>query len=327
MLADILTLIGGVVLAWFGGEWFVRGSVNLATWARWPAAVVGATVAAFGTSSPELMVGINSAVEKVPQLSFGDVMGSNVVNVGLVLGIALCTARMEVARGVVRRDLTVVLLLPVLAGVLLWDGLFSRFDAAILLLLFVGWLVQLVRSARAFSAEQKAVPISEGPEESLRRSLGHTLIGLLLLFAASYLVVRGGKGIALALGWSEFVVGAVVVAVATSTPELATTLVARMRGHDDVSLGNILGSNIFNTAFIVGVVAMIRPFHMQVQEVMPSLIMGCATALLLLPTRSRLLGRRRGWILLGLYAIFVVWTLLHPGAAPAHDAALPGTGA
>ena len=94
----------------------------------------------------------------------GDVLGSNVVNVGLVLGIALCTARMEVARGVVRRDLMLVLFLPVLMALLLWDGFLSRFDATILLLIFGGWLVQLVRSARAYSATQKSVPVSEGPE-------------------------------------------------------------------------------------------------------------------------------------------------------------------
>lgn len=327
MLLDVVELFAGVVLAWFGGEWFVRGSVSLATWARWPAAVVGATVAAFGTSSPELMVGVNAAVEKVPQLSFGDVLGSNVVNVGLVLGIALCTARMEVARGVVRRDLMLVLFLPVLMALLLWDGFLSRVDATILLLIFGGWLVQLVRSARAYSATQKSVPVSEGPEEKLTKSLIHTLIGLVLLFGASYLVVEGGKGIAAALGWSEFVVGAVVVAIATSTPELATTLVARMRGHDDVSLGNILGSNIFNGCFIVGLVAMIRPFAVSIDEVLPSVIMGCATAVMLLPRRAQLLGRRRGVILLGLYAVYVIWTLLHPGVAPVHDGALPASGA
>ena len=305
MHTSLLLLLVGVVLAWFGGECFVRGGVGLARWLRWPSAVIGVTVAAFGTSSPELIVAIHAALEGVPEISLGDVLGSNVANVALVLALVLALSGMKVEDGGVWRDWFVSLLVPGVVYVLLMDGWFSRLDATIMLLGFFGWLIIVIRHARRHAAA------AQGPAESglPTQTIFTTLLGLGLLIFAAQFVVQGGKGVAQALGWSPFIVGAVVVAAATSTPELATTLIARVRGHQDVGLGNILGSNVFNVLFVAAVAAMIQPYAVRRPEILPSLVFGLITILLILPSRGGHLGRWRGFALLLVYAVFIAVTM------------------
>jgi cation:H+ antiporter len=305
MQESLLMLVAGVVLAWFEGEFFVKGGVALARRARWPTAVIGVTVAAFGTSSPELLVAIHAALDGVPEISLGDVLGSNVVNVALVLAVVLALSGMRTEDSGVRRDWFVSLLVPGVIYALLFDGWFSRLDAAIMMFVFLIWLIVVIRHARRH-AVTRAEP---GEIVSLPKTVFALLAGLVLLIGAAQFVVTGGKGVATALGWSPFIVGAVVVAAATSTPELATTLIARMRGHHDVGLGNILGSNIFNGFFIASVAALIQPYAVKVPEVLPSLGFGVITVLLILPGKDGTLGRWRGVVLLLLYAAYLMTTL------------------
>lgn len=305
MTEAIWYLLAGVVLAWFGGELFVRGGVGLAAWARWPTAVIGVTVAAFGTSTPELMVAIHAACDGVPQISLGDVLGSNVVNVSLVLALVLSFSGMKAEDSGVLRDWFISLLVPGIVYVLLMDGWFSRLDAMIMMGIFFVWLTVVICHARAHSATH-AAPVQKVP---VVKMLGFSLLGLVLLIGAAQFVVHGGKAVALALGWSPFIVGAVIVAVATSTPELATTVIARMRGHHDVGLGNILGSSIFNAFFIASVAALIQPYKVNLPEIMPSLVFGALTTLLIIPGPGGHIGRSRGVMLLGIYAMYVMLSL------------------
>lgn len=301
----ILMLVAGVVLAWFGGEFFVKGGVGLARWARWPTAVIGVTVAAFGTSSPELLVAINAAIGGVPQISLGDVLGSNVVNISFILAIVLAMSGMKVEDDGMRRDWVVALSVPVALYVLLADGWFSRVDAAMLMTGFVVWVLVVIRHAR----KNATIRTEPGERISLGKTIFFVVLGLALLLGAAQFVVMGGRGVATALGWSPFVVGAVVVAVATGTPELATTIISRLRGHDDVGLGNILGSNVFNALFIAAVAAMIHPYAVKLPEIAPSLLFGVITTLLILPGKGGALGRWRGFVLLGIYGLYIVLTL------------------
>lgn len=305
MILSVSYLVAGVVLAWFGGEMFVKGGVGLAEWARWPKAVVGVTVAAFGTSSPELMVAVNAALEGVPNISLGDVLGSNVANIALVLAVVLAASGMKAEDRGVWRDWTVTLMVPIVLYGLLWDGWFSRLDALVLLTGFAVWLWVVIRHARAHARRQS----SAGKKEQPYKSGFFLLAGLGMLLIAAKFVVVGGKGVAEALGWSPFIVGAVVVAAATSTPELATTLVSRMRGHHDVGLGNILGSNIFNALCIAAVAALIQPYAVKLPEIGPSLAFGVLTVLLVLPGRAGVLRRWRGVVLLALYGGYLLLTL------------------
>ncbi len=305
MTEAIFYLIAGVVLAWFGGELFVRGGVGLAAWARWPTAVIGVTVAAFGTSSPELMVAIHAARDGVPQISLGDVLGSNVVNVSLVLALVLSFSGMKAEDSGVMRDWFVSLLVPGILYALLMDGWFSRSDAIIMMVIFFVWLFVVISHARAHAIGRAASP----EKVPVARMLGCSLLGLVLLIAAAQFVVHGGRVVALFLGWSPFIVGAVIVAVATSTPELATTVIARMRGHHDVGLGNILGSNIFNALFIASVAALIQPYQVNLPEIMPSLLFGALTTLLIIPGPGGHIGRWRGVLLLAIYGVYVMLSL------------------
>lgn len=294
----ILSLVLGLILAGIGGEFFVKGLVQLAAWARMPASLVGATVAAFATSSPELTVAVNSALGGVPEIALGDALGSNVVNVGLVLGVVLAIGSLPAsADGGVRRDLPWNVAVPILTFLLIMDGTLSRIDAIIMLIAFAAWLVVSVRSCTKNRT-------NESHSVDSRFALAFTVVGLVALVACGSFIVEGAKWVGSQLGLSTFVTGATLVALGTSMPELATAVISRIRGHDDVGVGTILGSNLFNGLFIVAVAALIRPITVSPTEVALSLITGLLLVLLCIPRRERL-SRRRGYAMLGCYAVFV----------------------
>lgn len=307
---DYLALISGVLAAGVGGELFVRGSVGLAHWLRVSPGIVGATVAAFATSSPELAVAVNAALAGRPEISLGDVLGSNVVNVALILGLALVISGIRSPRGSLRRDFPVALLVPVVTGVLLLDGEVSRLDGVLLLGLFLAWLVATAIEARR---QRSAVDAVLG-EHRHWRIIFSCLVGFGLLVAAGRLIVIGAEGIAIAFGIEAFVIGATVVAVGTSVPEIATVVIAKLRGHDEIGLGTILGSNIFNGLFIVAVAAMISPIAVSWRTVAVALVFGLVVLVFSYPTRQGLIERRRGVMLLALYAVYLAAILQRPVA-------------
>jgi cation:H+ antiporter len=297
MLDDLLVLLLGLACAGAGGELFVRGAVGVAVVLRVPPGIVGATVAAFATSSPELAVAINSGLSDRPELALGDALGSNVVNIGLVLGLALLVGPMRVAGGVVRRDMAAALALPIATAALVADRTLSRLDAVVLLVLFAFWLAASIDEAR----RERSAAADVLAEHSPRRAALSGLVGLALLVAAGRLIVSGATSIGSDLGLDTFVVGVVLVAVGTSVPELATTLVARLRGHDEVGLGTILGSNVFNGGLVIPVAALLSPVRIEWGEVATSLAFGIALVVCVLP-RGGTLGRPRGVLLVFGYA-------------------------
>jgi cation:H+ antiporter len=302
---DYLLLLAGVVCAGLGGELFLRGLVGIATWARVSASIIGATVAAFATSSPELFVGISAAMAGKPQISFGDVLGSNVANVGLILGLALLISGIQTSRDTVRRDFPVALLAPAVLGFLSLDGLLSRFDGLILLGLFLAWMLTVVAEAR----KQREQNINLPAANQGWGMIVLCVIGFTLLAVGGRLVVGGARGIAVSFGISAFVIGATVVAVGTSVPELAATVISQLRGHNEVGLGTILGSNIFNGLAIVGIVALISPIAVDRHEAVTALAAGLATVALTWPPRNGFIRRRRGLFLITVYVVYVVTVL------------------
>jgi cation:H+ antiporter len=294
-------LLGGVVCAAIGRELFVRGVVGLAVWARVSAGIIAATFAAFATSSPELSVSVSSALAGTPQIALGDALGSNVVNLALILGLALLISPIRATRDSLRRDFSVAFFAPLLLGVLAYDGMLSRADGIVLLVMFVAWLVAVVLEVR----RQRSAAGRVLGEVRHGVALLSGLLGLVFLVTSGKLIVWGAKGIALAYGIDEFVIGATLVAVGTSAPELATVLIARLRGHDEVGLGTLLGSSIFNALFIVGVAASIYPIAISLTEVAIGLLLGLLATALVFPGKSGHLGRERGWMLLALYATYL----------------------
>ena len=303
---DYVALILGVVCAGIGGELFVRGAVGLAYWARVSPGIIGVTVAAFATSSPELSVSINAAMAGKPQIALGDALGSNVMNVALILAVALVISGIQSPRDTVKRDFPVALLIPVITGVLFLDGELSRFDGLLMLGMFLAWLVAAVIEARKQrSAAEKVLGERRGWLVAFS-----CVAGLAFLVAAGNLIVTGARGIAISFGLDEFIIGATMVAMGTSVPELATIVTAKLRGHDEVGLGTILGSNIFNGIFIVAVAAIIHPITVAWREVAITLMFGLLAVLFTYPTRKGFIERRRGVLLLVLYVVYL-GTILH----------------
>ena len=299
---DVLILLSGVICAGLGGELFVRGTVGLAHWWRIPPGIIGATVAAFATSSPELSVSINAALAERPHIALGDALGSNVVNVALILALVLVMGGVQGSRDNIKRDFPVALLVPLLTALLLFDHTLSRTDGILMLIAFVIWLVTTVMEARQQRSAADAVLGAQRPAAILFSCA----TGLGLLVAAGLLIVHGASGIALDLGIDTFVIGATVVAIGTSTPELATVVIAKWRGHNEISLGTILGSNIFNGIFIVAVAAIIHPINVRLPDVALTLTAGLLALLVAYPPANGFIDRRRGALLLALYMFYVV---------------------
>ncbi|HSV72770.1 MAG TPA: hypothetical protein VLH79_03320, partial [Chthonomonadales bacterium] len=278
---DWLWLLAGVACAAIGGEAFLRGAVGIARGARIPPGIVGATVAAFATSSPELSVSVNAALKGAPAVGLGDAVGSNVVNVGLVLAMGILIAPLWAPRDGMQRDFPVALLVPIFTVLLAIDGMISRVDAVVMLGLFIVWLgFTAVAARRARDATDEVLGVPMGMAVAL------SAVGLLFLVVAGRLIVMGAVGIATRAGLDPFVIGATVVAVGTSAPELATVVIARLRGHQEIAIGTILGSNIFNGLFIVGVAATIHPIPVDLTSLAAGLGFGALLVAMIYPPRS-----------------------------------------
>lgn len=297
MTLAILSLLAGVICAGLGGELFLRGVLGFARWLRIPAAIAAATLGAFATSSPEVFVSTIAAARGEPSIGLGDATGSNVVNIALILAIALLIRPLATPRRVVAMDQGFAIGASLAIGLLAFDGELSRLDGALLLTGFVLWMGLHVRSALRQRSQPE--PVSERPLKIAFESAA----GLGLLIAAGTLVVSGATTIAEALGVPAFLIGATLVALGTSMPELATTLIAILRGHDDVGASTLLGSNVFNALLIVGLTATIHPIAISGVALWITLGAGVLAAAAVWPGPRDLLGRLRGVGLLLLYAL------------------------
>lgn len=302
MMLYLLQIFGGLVLAGVGGEIFLKGAIGISHWLRIPSAIIGLTIAAFATSSPELSVGVMSALAKTPELSLGDVLGSNVVNLALILGIAAVISPTPIGQAGVRRDIPFALAQPILLALLSYDGQISAFDGVILLGSFLFWLWLVVQEARAH--REQATPLEPTQIGRTRNTL-LLIIGLGMLLGAGKLIVLGAEGIGVSLGLSPLFIGATMVAFGTSVPELATTVISKLRGHADIGLGTVLGSNIFNGLFIVAVASIINPITVSWRPVLVGVGFGLLATLAVIPYRGNILGRNRGVMLLSIYVAYV----------------------
>lgn len=303
---DLLALLAAIPLAALGGELFLKGVLGVASLLRLPKLLVATSLAAFATSGPELTVSTMAALAGRPEIGLGDALGSNVVNFALILGFALLFRALPARLYELRRDFVLALVVPILTLMLAADGTLSRTDGAFLLMLCVLWLVLIAKQAIKHRRDTTQVD-TESPGKSAHAWL-FVLVGLTCLLLAGHLFVTGASGIATALGMHSYVIGATVVAIGTSLPELVTTLLSRWRGHDDLGLGILLGSNLFNGLAVVGIAAVIYPIQAPPREVAVALVFGVLTVLLILP-RNGVISRRRGLGLLAAYMAYVAVTL------------------
>lgn len=321
-LVHTLVLAIGIVLLLAGGELLVRGAVTMASRLGVSPLLIGMTFVAFGTSAPELALNLAAAVNGNSGLSFGNIVGSNIANLGLILGVAALIRPMRVHASVIRRELPMMIVVTLAAsGLALWprperwqsagEGL-THMDGAVLVGLFALFMLYTYRAARRQRGPksdllfvQEVVEFSEA-ERARPLSIAIALFtgGLVMLIVGGKLSESGAEGIARALGWSDEVIGLTVVAVATSLPELATSVIAARKNHADIAVGNVVGSNIFNVSLVLGVTACVHPVSLPDRGI-ESLFMMVLLSLLLIPmsrTHGRMLSRFEGFILLLLYA-------------------------
>lgn len=307
---DLIALIAAIPLAALGGETFLKGVLGMASWLRLPNLLVATTLAAFATSSPELAVSTMAALTGKPEIGLGDALGSNVVNIGLILGLSFLFASQTIHLTVIRREFIFALSVPIITLMLMLDGVLSRINGVLLLAVFILWLSLKVRQAilyRRNNLEQLRQDEITPAIKPLRICL-YLTVGIVCLIVSGRLFVTGASSIAENFEIHSYVIGAMVVAIGTSLPELVTMLLARWRGHDDVGLGTLLGSNLFNGMAIVGVTASIHPIHASLADVSITLLFGIVTVLFIQP-HIGLSTRQRGMVLLALYIAYIATTI------------------
>lgn len=300
--SDLAAIAGAVLLAAFGGDAFLKGVLGIAGWLRVPRLLVATTLAAFATSSPELTVSSIAALAGKPEIGLGDALGSNVVNIALIFGVALLFGPIRAERRELGRDFGMALVVPLLTLWMAADGTLSRLDGGLLLLVFAGWMATVIRAGAV--AREAAAPADVAARPGI--AIAHGLVGLAALIVAGGLFVSGASGIATAFGVDAYVIGATVVAIGTSMPELVTVLLARRRGHDEVGVGTLLGSNLFNGLAVVGVAASLHPIQAPLVEIAVAIAFGVAALLLMIPDRAGLITRIRGVLLLAAYVGFLL---------------------
>jgi cation:H+ antiporter len=314
MLAHVALFAVGLVVLVIGAECLIRGAVQLATRLGISPFVVGLTVVGFGTSAPELVVTLSAVLNDKPALAVGNIVGSNIANIGLILGLAAVFRPIRGNMRLLTTELPIVLGVTLLFWFLVRDNVLSRADAGVLLFGFAAFTAYMFRTARRESAAVKAEVATEGKEVGpvpAWRGVSFVVLGLLGLVGGAEMMVRGAVEIARFLGASELMIGLTVVAVGTSLPEMASTVAAALRGQSDLALGNVIGSNIFNVLLILGITGMVCPLRLSDAILMQELPAMALFAALLFPCLANGLrvSRWEGAILLAAYLGFVAWQI------------------
>jgi cation:H+ antiporter len=312
ILAIVAVIVGLAVLVWSADK-FVDGAVGVAEFCGMSTLLIGMVVVGFGTSAPELTVSAISAAQGNPELALGNAYGSNIANIALILGATALISPILMQRSVLRGDLPILLAVSVLSIILVWDGSVARWNGILLLAVFAAAMAYSIRrelrKAKLEKSESQSgnVDIAESKKVSLGKSVFWLVLGLVLLVVSSRALVWGAVEIARTLGVSDLLIGLTIVAVGTSLPELASSIAAARKGENDLALGNIIGSNLFNTLAVVGLAAIVSPMDAIEKAViyrdMP-LMIALTVALIVLGFRRKgdgRLNRIAGAILLAVY--------------------------
>ena len=307
-----LYILAGLTLLILGGSWLLKSAVALSLKLNIPKIVIGMTVVSFATSAPELIVSIKAALDGFPDLALGNVVGSNIANLGLVLAITVLLGSIDVNKSFYKTDWPVMMLASILFfGFIYFDGELQQYEGIVMVVVLFAFLVYLLRF-------QKTAVLDEAPEDDLPLPLYKTvlLLGLggLGLWGGSELLIKGAVGMASSYGVSERVIGITVVSIGTSIPELAASIIAVIKKEKAISLGNLIGSNIFNLLAVLGITSIITPIHVMDESLLTNDIFWMLAIsflilpLVFLPNKLRL-GWRDGLVLLCIYLTFVYFTI------------------
>jgi len=319
---NIIYLVSGILLLTVGGEILIRGALSASNRMGISPLLIGLVVVGFGTSSPELAVSVEAALSSSPDISVGNVVGSNIGNVLLILGICAIISPIAVKPSALTRDGAVVVGSTLVFMIMIAGGVLGRAEAVILIILLAVYLYWAYRSEKNAPDSPAAEVHTAEAEEIEKKPAGITGIvislvgGLILLIGGSNILLKGAIGIAETFNISEAVIGLTLVAVGTSLPELSISVLAAIRKHNDVAIGNILGSNIFNVLGILGVSAMIQPLTVNPRILLFDqwVLIGLSILILLFLYSGRKLTRTEGGILLMGYIAYVILSFtLFPG--------------
>ena len=306
-----LYITGGLVLLYFGADWLVQGAITLALHLGLSPLIVGLTVVALGTSVPEALVSVQAAIGGQGGIAVGNVVGSNILNIALILGLSALISPLKVDSHLVKADV------PLLAGatfmlvVLLEDFHISRMEGAFLLLCIVGYVVGNIMTVKRTSPDKdkiEGMEVPDDPGKTLWRDIGLLIVGIITLGFGANFLVTGAVDLARIWGLSEALIGLTIVSIGTGTPELATALMAAYRKNSDLAIGNAVGSNLFNIMFVLGLAGLVAPLDATGINSSDLYVM-LAVTLLLLPTvwTGRVLDRKEGFLFLAIYVAYLYY--------------------
>lgn len=304
MWAQILLLILGIVIVLKSADWLTNGAVGLATKLGIPQIVIGLTIVAIGTSMPEFFVSIVSAIKGTPDLAVGNIVGSNIFNVLLIVGVAAIVAPITIQRTTVKRDIPIAIIASVMLAIMMLDDIMSRWDALILFIAFIAFIWITLRDSKNVSHESSSSKETIGA----KKSVFLIVIGLVGLVLGSNVFVDNASSLAHAWGISDAVIGLTIVAGGTSLPELATSAVAAKKGDSGIAIGNVLGSNVFNILMILGLTGLISPMHIQNITYVDMAVMVISMTLFWLFSFTKLrVDRWEGCVLIACFLGYIIW--------------------
>ncbi len=284
MLLSLLSIAAGLALLVWSADRFVEGSAITASHFGMPPLLIGMVVVGFGTSAPEMVVSALAATQGNPGLALGNAYGSNITNIALILGITALISPIAVHSQVMRKELPILTVITLLAFWQLWDGVLSFVDAVVLIIVFFGLLAWSIRQGMTQKVDTVAAEMDAElklHDMPVKKAVLWLVVGLALLVVSSRILVWGAVDLASAFGVSDLIIGLTVVAVGTSLPELASSVIAARKGEHDLALGNILGSNLFNTLAVVGIAGLISPMAVPPEVLSRDLVVMAALTVLL----------------------------------------------
>ena len=319
MTLALIAILGGFALLIWSADRFVAGAAAAAKHMGMPTLLIGMVIVGFGTSAPEMVVSAMASLDGNPDLALGNAIGSNIVNIGLILGITALIAPISVHSNIVRKELPLLIFIGAAVGFLLWDGALTRLESLLLLAGFlglVGWTIFVALRSRGDHLEIETDQLLVAQTMSIQRSAFWLFAGLIALIISSRILVWGAVSIAHSLGVSDLIIGLTIVAFGTSLPELAASVIAARRGEHDIAIGNIVGSNMFNLLAVVGIAGVISPVEAFPADIISrdwSTMMGMTIALALMAFgigKAAQLSRLKGGLLLIYFAGYNTWLML-----------------
>lgn len=313
MVLQIVLLFAGLAGLYYGAEWLVGGASRFARSFQIKPVVIGLTIVAFGTSTPELVTSVTAGIKHLSDIAIGNVIGSNIANIGLILGLSALVRPLSIDMKLLYREMPIVVGISFLLYFMGWDGTLSRTEGGILCggIVMYTFYVYRVALKETNAIEHEYEEFLETKNTNNKNNIFLILIGLGALLGGAHFLVHAAIYIAKIIGISELVIGLTVIAVGTSLPELATSMVAAIRKESDISVGNVLGSNIFNILAVLGISSIIQPLSINTTSLVVDMPVMLFFSIFLIPliTWKFVLTRGQGVFLLMGYGIYVLWLL------------------